>query len=115
MPQRYIRTPIMHRAVEAHGFVFFGGIVADDMSLDMAGQTRQVLDKLERYLDEAKADRSLIVSATIFVADLNLKKAMDDVWTTWFDPEHLPARATVGVADLGEGTLLELVATAVKP
>lgn len=115
MPQRYLRTPIMHRAVEAHGFVFFGGIVADDMALDMAGQTRQVLDKLAAYLDEAGTDRSLIVSATVFVADLDLKQAMDSVWTHWFDPEHLPARATVGVADLGEGTLLEVTATAVKP
>lgn len=40
---------------------------------------------------------------------------MDSVWTRWFDPEHLPARATVGVADLGVGTLLEVTATAVKP
>ncbi|NIC06232.1 RidA family protein [Billgrantia bachuensis] len=114
MIERSIRTPIMHRAVAANGFVFFGGIIADDLSLDMAGQTQQVLDKLESYLTEAGTNKECIVSATAYVADLSLKKGMNDVWTQWFDPEHLPARATLGVADLGENVLLELVVTAVK-
>lgn len=114
MIERSIRTPIMHRAVAANGFVFFGGIIADDLSLDMAGQTQQVLDKLESYLAEAGTNKECIVSATAYVADLSLKKGMNDVWTQWFNPEHLPARATLGVADLGESVLLELVVTAVK-
>lgn len=114
MTRRYLKTPIMHRAVEANGLVFFGGIAADDMSLDMAGQTRQVLDKLDTYLEEVGLDRTRVVSATVYVSDLGLKKAMNDVWTAWFGPEHLPARATVGVADLGEGTLLEVVVTAAR-
>ena len=46
MITRHLKTPIMHRIVEANGILFFGGIAADDMSLDMAGQTRQVLEKL---------------------------------------------------------------------
>ena len=57
---------------------------------------------------------SIIVTATAYVSDLNLKKGMNDVWTQWFDADHLPARATLGVADLGENVLLELVVTAVK-
>ena len=114
MIERTIRTPIMHRAGAANGFVFFGGIIADDLSLDMAGQTQQVLDKLESYLAEAGTNKECIVSATAYVSDLNLKKGMNDVWTQWFDPEHLPARATLGVADLGENVLLELVVTAAK-
>ncbi|MCG7601134.1 RidA family protein [Halomonas sp. McH1-25] len=114
MIQRYIRTPIMHRAVEANGFVFFGGIIADDLTLDMAGQTKQVLDKLETYLAESGTDKKNIVSATAYVSDLGLKKGMNDVWTGWFAPENLPSRATLGVADLGENVLLELVVTAVK-
>lgn len=114
MIQRHIQTPIMHRAVEANGFVFFGGIVADDLSLDMAGQTQEVLDKLEQYLAEAGTDKTRIVAATAYVSDLALKKGMNEVWTQWFAAEHLPARATLGVSDLGENVLLELVVTAAK-
>jgi len=114
MIERHIRTPIMHRVVEANGFVFLGGIVADDHSLDMKGQTRQVLDKLDKYLAEAGTDKSKIVAATVYVSDLGEKGPMNEIWTEWFAPENLPARATLGVADLGQNVLLEVVVTAVK-
>ena len=38
---------------------------------------------------------------------------MDAVWTEFFG-DNLPARATVGVADLGGGALIEVVVTALK-
>jgi 2-iminobutanoate/2-iminopropanoate deaminase len=39
---RNIRTPIMHRAVEANGLVFVGGTIADDTSVSMGEQTRNI-------------------------------------------------------------------------
>ena len=110
---RNIRTPIMHRAVEANGFVFVGGTIADDTSVSMGEQTRNILGKIAGYLKEAGSDASLVDSASIFVTDLSKKKEMDAVWTEFFGGE-LPARATVGVADLGGGALIEVVVTALK-
>ncbi|HEX2137476.1 MAG TPA: RidA family protein [Microvirga sp.] len=110
---RSIRTPIMHRAVEANGFVFVGGTIADDTNVSMAEQTRNILGKIAGYLAEAGTDMARVVSASIFVTDLMKKKEMDAVWTEVFG-DHLPARATVGVADLGGGALVEVVVTAVK-
>jgi 2-iminobutanoate/2-iminopropanoate deaminase len=110
---RNIRTPIMHRAVEANGFVFVGGTIADDTSVSMGEQTRNILGKIAGYLREAGSDAAKVVSASIFVTDLSQKKEMDAVWTEFFG-ENLPARATVGVADLGGSALIEVVVTAVK-
>ena len=110
---RNIRTPIMHRAVEANGFVFVGGTIADDTSVSMGEQTCNILGKIAGYLREAGSDTSKVVSASIFVTDLSQKKEMDAVWTEFFG-DHLPARATVGVADLGGGALIEVVVTALK-
>lgn len=112
MTTRHLRTPIMHRVVEHGGLVFVGGTTCDDESLDMAGQTREILAKIDTYLAEAGTDRTKLLSATIFVTDLNLKPAMDAVWKAWLEPDHLPTRATVGVADLGGDTLIEIVVTA---
>ena len=53
---RNIRTPIMHRAVEANGFVFVGGTIADDTSVSMGEQTRNILGKIAGYLKEAGTD-----------------------------------------------------------
>jgi enamine deaminase RidA (YjgF/YER057c/UK114 family) len=111
--KRSIRTPIMHRAVEANGFVYVGGTIADDTSVSMGEQTRNILGKVAGYLKEAGTDMTKVVSASIFVTDLSKKKEMDAVWTEFFG-DHLPARATVGVADLGGGALIEVVVTAIK-
>jgi 2-iminobutanoate/2-iminopropanoate deaminase len=110
---RDIRTPIMHRAVEANGLVFVGGTIADDTTVSMGEQTRNILGKIAGYLREAGSDTTKVVSASIFVTDLSQKKEMDAVWTEFFG-ENLPARATVGVADLGGSALIEVVVTAVK-
>jgi enamine deaminase RidA (YjgF/YER057c/UK114 family) len=109
---RSIRTPIMHRVVQAGGLVFVGGTIADDTSLPMGGQTENILAKIEGYLGEVGLDREAIVSASIFVTDLSKKNEMDAAWTGFFG-EALPTRATVGVADLGGGALIEVVVTAV--
>ena len=113
MIKRTDRTPIMHRTVEANGFVFVGGVVADDSSLSMGGQTQQIVDKLDLYLAAAGTDKTRIVAAQLFVTDLGLKGEMNAVWTAWLG-DDLPTRATVGVADLGAGILIEIVITAVK-
>ena len=110
---RHIRSPIMHRVV-AHGeTLYFGGMVAEDRSVGMAGQTEQILARMEKMLLECGSDRTKVLSANIFVTDLGLKKEMDEVWVRFFGAENLPARATIGVANLGSpDTLIEVVCTA---
>jgi enamine deaminase RidA (YjgF/YER057c/UK114 family) len=110
---RSIRTPIMHRVVEVGPLVFVGGTIADDTKVGMGDQTRNILTKIEGYLGEVGLDRKAIVQATIFVTDLSHKKEMDAAWTEFFG-EALPTRATVGVADLGGGALIEVVTTATR-
>jgi enamine deaminase RidA (YjgF/YER057c/UK114 family) len=114
MVQRSLQTPIMHRVVEHNGIVYVGGTTCDDESLDMAGQTREILAKLDRYLAEAGTDKSKLLTASIFVTDLGKKPEMDAVWKEWLSPESLPTRATVGVADLGGDTIIEIVVSAYK-
>lgn len=112
MTTRHIQTPIMHRVVEHNGIIFVGGTTCDDESLDMAGQTREILAKLDKYLAEAGSDKTKLLSVTVFITDMALKPQMDAVWKEWLAPESFPTRATVGVADLGGTTLIEIVVTA---
>jgi enamine deaminase RidA (YjgF/YER057c/UK114 family) len=106
------RIPIMHRVVAHAGVLYFGGIVASDRSQPMEGQTLQVLEALDRLLEAQGSKRSKLLSVTIYLSDMTAKDEMNKIWTSWFLPEELPARATIGVADLGAGTLIEIVATA---
>jgi enamine deaminase RidA (YjgF/YER057c/UK114 family) len=103
---------LLHEVVEYNGVLYFGGVVAEDLSRDMAGQTADVLVQVDRLLALHGSNRKRILSALIFVPDLALKPAMNEVWKQYFAPEDLPARATIGIADLGPGVLLEMTLTA---
>ena len=99
------------RAVIHNNVVYLSGVVADDKSLSMAGQTEQVLKKIDTVLKEAGSNKSKILSAVVYLADMDLKDEMNEVWMSWIDPAHLPARAAVGV-DLTPGTLVEIMVQA---
>ncbi len=113
--QRQIRSPIMHRVVTHGDTLYLGGMVAEDRSVGMAGQTQQILARMQAMLAECGSDKSKVLSATIFATNLGLKKEMDAVWVEFFGADSLPARATVGVTNLGTSeTLIEVTCIASK-
>lgn len=99
--------------VVAHGDVLYiGGIIAENTSLDMAGQAGDVLRQLARLLAEGGSSIERVLQVTIYATDLAEKPEFNRVWKAHFKDVDLPARAMIGVADLGAGVKLELVATA---
>ena len=95
--------------------VYLSGIVADDKSLPMKGQTEQeqVLRKIDAVLAKTGTNKSRILSATVYMADASLKDEMNEAWMAWVDRSNLPARAAVG-AVLTPGTLVEIMVCAAK-
>ena len=87
--------PRMSEAVVHNGTVYLAGQVAEDASQDTAGQTRQILDAIDRLLAECGSDKTKILSAQIFLADIGDFAAMNSVWDAWVPAGHTPARATV--------------------
>lgn len=85
----------MSAAVVCNGFVFVSGQVADDSDADVAGQTAQILGKIERILTEAGSSKERIVSANIWLADSATFNQMNGIWDAWVAPGHPPARACV--------------------
>jgi len=93
--------------------VFLSGTVADDKSLDMKGQTAEVLKKIDAVLAKAGTDKSRVLSATVYMADAALKDEMNAAWMAWVDRSNLPTRTAVG-AVLTPGTLVEITICAAK-
>jgi enamine deaminase RidA (YjgF/YER057c/UK114 family) len=93
--------------------VFLSGTVADDKSLDMKGQTAQVLKKIDAILSRAGTHKSHILSATVYMADASLKDEMNEAWMEWVDRSNLPTRTAVG-AVLTPGTMVEITICAAK-
>ncbi len=87
--------PRMSRAVVHGDTVYLAGHVVDDASLDVAGQTRAILERIERVLAEAGSDKSKLLSVQIWLADIATFDAMNAVYDAWVDTANPPARATV--------------------
>ena len=101
------------RACVFGNLVFLSGTVADDKTLPMKEQTAQVLDKIDAGLEQAGTDKTRILSATVYLADLGRKEEMNEAWMAWMDADNPPARAAVGVT-LTPGTLVEIMVCAAR-
>jgi len=112
--KRHVQTRINHRVVEAGGILHFGGLIADDLSLDMKGQTEQICAKIDALLAEVGSSKEKLVTAMLYITDFDQKEGMNEAWLNWLPAEHLPTRATIGVAELGKNVLIEVVVSAVR-
>ena len=56
---------------------------------------REILAAIDRLLAEAGSDKTKILSATIYLADIATFAEMNAVWDAWIPAGHTPARATV--------------------
>lgn len=106
-PSTYLSSLVVHGDT-----LYLAGLVAEDLDQDMKGQTEDVLRQLDEVLGWAGSDKSKILSVTIYITDMALKPQMNEVWKAYFSPEHLPARATIGINDLGPKVLIEVVTIA---
>ena len=95
-----------------NGTVYLAGQIAEDAAQDIAGQTRQVLAAIDALLARAGSDKSKILRAQIFIADLADFAAMNVVWEAWVVPGHTPPRATVQAALAKPQWKIEIVVTA---
>ena len=111
---RHDQNDIMSKVVEHNGVVYVSGNTADDNSVDIREQTAQILKKIDGYLAQAGTDKSKLLSATVYVADMSQKPMMNEVWHAWLSPGNHPTRACVCTGLGSPQTLVEIVVTAAK-
>ena len=85
----------MSKIVIHNDTVYLCGQVARDAAPDITEQTQTMLDKVDDLLQQAGSDRKHILSATIYIKDMQLFSAMNEVWDAWVVEGHSPARACV--------------------
>jgi enamine deaminase RidA (YjgF/YER057c/UK114 family) len=78
-----------------NGVVYLAGQIAENESADTYEQTREVLGHVDRLLAEANSDKTLILSAQIYLKDIAEFDAMNRAWDEWVVSGHTPPRATV--------------------
>ncbi|MGV6903352.1 MULTISPECIES: RidA family protein [unclassified Brucella] len=85
--------PRMSQAVIHGNTAYLAGQVGNP-GASVTEQTKAVLAEVERLLKEVGSDKTKILQAIIWLADMKDFAEMNTVWDAWVDPAHTPARAT---------------------
>ena len=112
MIQRFDVGPRMSELAVHNGVAYLAGQVPEDTSLDIVGQTSQVLEAIDALLAQAGTDKSKILMATIWLADIADFEAMNAVWDAWVDKANPPARATSEGKLASSDYLVEIIVVA---
>lgn len=109
------------QAIVAGGLVFCSGQIAIDPATgelvgasDVRAQARRVMDNLRAVLEASGSSLDGVVRTTIFLTDLGDFGPVNEIYGSYFKGPP-PARATIQVAGLPKGAMVEIDAVALAP
>jgi len=109
------------QAIQSGKLVFVSGSLpfdpdgkVDYTKQDVSAQTRRVIDNIALELKAAHLTLDDVVSATVYVTDVDDFPAVNKVYASYFHPPY-PARAFVQVAKLLRGAKVEISVIAARP
>ena len=87
--------PRLSEATISGNRIHCSGMIPEDTSRDITSQVEQTLAEIDSLLAKGGSDKTKILSAVIWLADISDFAAMNAVWDAWVVPGQTPARATV--------------------
>ena len=87
--------PRMSEAVVKGNRIYCSGMIPEDTGTDIASQVKQTLAEIDSLLAKGGSDKSKILTATLWLADIRDFAALNAAWDAWIVPGQAPARATV--------------------
>jgi len=106
--------PIISQAVVHGNVAYFAGITPNPI-VGYQAQTAQVLRRVDELLSLAGTDKSRLLSAQVWIADMRLFEDHNSVWNEWVDPANPLARACLTTDFWRPGMLVEVMVVAALP
>lgn len=103
--------PRMSQVVIHGNTVYLAGQVGNPGGT-VASQTRDILATIDELLAKAGTDKTNILQAIIWLADMSTFAEMNKEWDAWVPQGHTPARATGEAKLAGPEYLVEIIVTA---
>ena len=94
--------------------LYLAGQISRDRTLDLEGQTRDILAHLDEMLASTGSDKTKIVSAMIWLSDIRNRHAFNTIWDAWVPHGFAPVRACVEARLAEASDLVEIQITAVR-
>jgi enamine deaminase RidA (YjgF/YER057c/UK114 family) len=113
--QRFDTGPRMSQVVVHGDTVFLAGVVANKAAGEsVTKQTQEVLSIIDGHLAKAGSNKSKLLTATIYLTDMNTFAEMKAVWDGWVSAGNTPARATVEAKLAAAKYNVEIMVTAAR-
>ena len=113
--QRLNVGPRMSQAVVHGNTVYLAGQVAQNAGgQSVAEQTKDIVQIIDGLLAQAGTDKSKLLSATIWLADIATFNEMNAVWDAWVVPGNTPCRACVESKLAAPQYTVEIMVTAAR-
>lgn len=106
------------QAMVTNGMIYTSGALPIDPETGalvdggIVEQTHRTMNNLQAVIEAAESSLDNLVQVVIYLTDMNDFDKMNEVYASYFN-DRFPARATVGVAALAKGALVEMQAIAV--
>ncbi len=81
---------------------------------DIKTETKQVMENMKAVLEAADMTFDNVIKTSIFISDMNNFGEINEVYGSYFDDSHAPARETVEVARLPKDVNVEISMIAIK-
>ena len=113
--QRFEVGSRMSQCVVHGNTVYSAGQVAQNArGASVAEQTRDILATIDKLLAQAGTDKSKLLTANIWLADIATFNEMNQVWDAWVTPGNPPARACVQSKLAAPEYTVEIMVTAAR-
>lgn len=100
-------TPRWSDATVFNGIAHFVEVAADTEQ-DMTNQTAQILAQAETTLADIGSDKSQLLSATIYLTNVDNTAVFNSLWEAWLPAGCAPSRACLKVELLDPKMLVEI-------
>lgn len=103
-----------NQGIVYNGILYTSGQIALDAEsgeihdASIEQETEKVMQNLQVVLEEAGTDFSKVLKTSIFLSDMNNFKAVNQIYSQYFEEETAPARETVQVAALPKSVNVEI-------
>ena len=104
----------MSKAVVHGDTVYTAGFVSSDTTLDVAGQTANILGQIDAVLGAAGSDKSKMLRVNIWLSDISTFAEMNSAWDAWVPAGQTPGRATVESKLATPDILVEIMVIATR-
>jgi enamine deaminase RidA (YjgF/YER057c/UK114 family) len=106
-------VPVISLAVVHNGIVSTSGLTAEPTG-DVKVQTKKVLASIDGLLEKAGTDKSKLLTALVWLADMQDFEEHNSVWNEWVDRQNPPVRACVQTPLWRPNILVEIMVTAAQ-